>query len=108
LGLSGKAANRQSTGWTENAMGDCWQEREGDGMNWISDDINALFALYLHKLEQVEPLVVFKLTLLAGCLIALIVGFWGGMAPLIVAWTEEWIRRKEKEKEKKGVSHEKR
>lgn len=67
-------------------------------MSWLTDDINALFALYLHKLSEVTPEAMLRMTLIAMCLIALIVGFWAGMAPLIVAWTEEWLRRKEKEK----------
>lgn len=67
-------------------------------MNWLTDNIQALFAIYIHKLEQVSPLVVFKLTLIAGCVVTGIAGFWGGMAPLILAWTEEWIRKREKER----------
>jgi len=65
-------------------------------MTWIVDDINALFALYLHKLEQVSPLIVLRWTMIAIIIVALVAAFWGGLAGPMVMWIEEWQRKKRK------------
>ena len=71
-------------------------------MTWITDDINALFAAYLHRLELVDPVILLKMTLVAGCLLAFIVGVVGAVLPFLLAELEATTRRREREERKKG------